>query len=127
MNSGSLEEDILEKHGYPTAEALFEGAMRHAEICADFGFDDVIISVKSTDVRLMIEAYRMLAAKTDFPLHLGVTEAGTTRVGTIKSSIGIGTLLAEGIGDYPRFAHRRTRKRSRSRQGNSPFPRACTT
>jgi len=104
VNSGSLEEDILEKHGYPTAEALFESAMRHAEICADFGFDDVIISVKSTDVRLMIEAYRMLAAKTDFPLHLGVTEAGTTRVGTIKSSIGIGTLLAEGIGDTIRVS-----------------------
>jgi len=104
VNSGSLEEDILEKHGYPTAEALFESAMRHAEICADFGFDDVIISVKSTDVRLMIEAYRMLAANTDFPLHLGVTEAGTTRVGTIKSSIGIGTLLAEGIGDTIRVS-----------------------
>ncbi len=104
VNSGSLEEDILEKHGYPTAEALFESAMRHAEICADFGFDDVIISVKSTDVRLMIEAYRMLAEKTDFPLHLGVTEAGTTRVGTIKSSIGIGTLLAEGIGDTIRVS-----------------------
>lgn len=104
VNSGSLEDDILEKHGYPTAEALFESAMRHAGICADFGFDDVIISVKSTDVRLMIEAYRMLAEKTDFPLHLGVTEAGTTRVGTIKSSIGIGTLLAEGIGDTIRVS-----------------------
>jgi (E)-4-hydroxy-3-methylbut-2-enyl-diphosphate synthase len=104
VNSGSLEDDILKKHGYPTPEALFESAMRHAGICADFGFDDVIISVKSTDVRLMIEAYRMLAERTDFPLHLGVTEAGTTRVGTIKSSVGIGTLLAEGIGDTLRVS-----------------------
>jgi len=104
VNSGSLEEDILEKHGYPTPEALFESAIRHVEIAADYGFDDIIISVKSTDVRLMIEAYRMLAERTDFPLHLGVTEAGTTRVGTIKSSVGIGTLLAEGIGDTIRVS-----------------------
>jgi (E)-4-hydroxy-3-methylbut-2-enyl-diphosphate synthase len=104
VNSGSLEKDILEKHGYPTAEALFESAMRHAEICENAGFTDVIISVKSTDVRLMIEAYRLLAARTDYPLHLGVTEAGTTRVGSIKSSVGIGTLLAEGIGDTIRVS-----------------------
>lgn len=104
VNSGSLEEDILKKHGYPTAEALFESAMRHAGICEDFGFTDVIISVKSTDVRLMIEAYRYLAERTDYPLHLGVTEAGTTRVGTIKSAVGIGTLLAEGIGDTIRVS-----------------------
>jgi (E)-4-hydroxy-3-methylbut-2-enyl-diphosphate synthase len=104
VNSGSLEEDILEKHGYPTAEALFESAMRHAQICEDFGFRDVIISVKSTDVRLMIEAYRTLAARTDYPLHLGVTEAGTTKIGTIKSAVGIGTLLAEGIGDTIRVS-----------------------
>lgn len=104
VNSGSLEEDILEKHGYPTAEALFESAMRHAQICEDAGFRDVIISVKSTDVRLMIEAYRLLAARTDYPLHLGVTEAGTTKIGTIKSAVGIGTLLAEGIGDTVRVS-----------------------
>ncbi len=104
VNSGSLEEDILERHGYPTAEALFESAMRHAQICEDAGFRDVIISVKSTDVRLMIEAYRLLAARTDYPLHLGVTEAGTTKIGTIKSAVGIGTLLAEGIGDTVRVS-----------------------
>ncbi len=104
VNSGSLEEDILAKHGYPTAEALFESAMRHASICEEFGFRDVIISVKSTDVKLMIEAYRTLAERTDYPLHLGVTEAGTTRVGTIKSAVGIGTLLAEGIGDTIRVS-----------------------
>lgn len=104
VNSGSLEEDILKKYGYPTPEALFESALRHVEIAADNGFDDLIISVKSTDVRLMIEAYRLLAEKTDFPLHLGVTEAGTPRVGTIKSAVGIGTLLAEGIGDTIRVS-----------------------
>jgi len=104
VNSGSLEKDILEKHGYPTAEALFESAMRHVEIAQEFGFDDIIISVKSTDVRLMIEAYRMIAERTEFPLHLGVTEAGTTKVGTIKSAVGIGTLLAEGIGDTIRVS-----------------------
>lgn len=104
VNSGSLEKDILEKHGFPTAEALYESAMRHVEIAQDFAFDDIVISVKSTDVRLMIEAYRMIAERTDFPLHLGVTEAGTTRVGTIKSAVGIGTLLAEGIGDTIRVS-----------------------
>jgi (E)-4-hydroxy-3-methylbut-2-enyl-diphosphate synthase len=104
VNSGSLEEDILEKHGYPTAEALFESAMRHAGICEDFGFSDVIISVKSTDTRLMIEAYRHIAERTDYPLHLGVTEAGTAKIGTIKSAVGIGTLLAEGIGDTVRVS-----------------------
>ncbi len=104
VNSGSLEKDILDKHGYPTAEALFESAMRHAGICEDFGFSDVIISVKSTDVRLMIAAYRLIAERTDYPLHLGVTEAGTLRVGTIKSAVGIGTLLAEGIGDTIRVS-----------------------
>ncbi|MCB0713732.1 MAG: flavodoxin-dependent (E)-4-hydroxy-3-methylbut-2-enyl-diphosphate synthase [Ignavibacteriae bacterium] len=104
VNSGSLEKDILEKHGYPTAEALFESAMRHAEICESVNFQDVIISVKSTDVRLMIEAYRLIAERTDYPLHLGVTEAGTPRVGTIKSAVGIGTLLSEGIGDTIRVS-----------------------
>lgn len=104
VNSGSLEEDILEKYGYPTPEALFESAMRHVGICEDFGFHDIIISVKSTDVKLMIEAYRLVAQKTDIPLHLGVTEAGTAKIGTIKSAVGIGTLLAEGIGDTIRVS-----------------------
>ncbi len=104
VNSGSLEEDILEKYGYPTAEALYESAMRHVEICDEFNFRDVVISVKSTDTRLMIEAYRLVAQRTDIPLHLGVTEAGPTRSGTIKSAVGIGTLLAEGIGDTIRVS-----------------------
>jgi (E)-4-hydroxy-3-methylbut-2-enyl-diphosphate synthase len=104
VNSGSLEEDILKKYGYPTAEALYESAMRHVEICDSFGFKDVIISVKSTDVRLMIEAYRLVAERTDIPLHVGVTEAGPTRSGTVKSAVGIGTLLSEGIGDTIRVS-----------------------
>lgn len=104
VNSGSLEEDILSKYGYPTAEALYESAMRHVNICDEFGFKDVIISVKSTDVRLMIEAYRLVAQRTDIPLHLGVTEAGPTKVGTVKSAVGIGSLLAEGIGDTIRVS-----------------------
>ncbi len=104
VNSGSREEDLLAKHGYPTAEALYESAMRHVGICDEFGFRDVVISVKSTDVRLMIEAYRLVAQRTDIPLHLGVTEAGPTRVGTIKSAVGIGTLLSEGIGDTIRVS-----------------------
>ena len=104
VNSGSLEEDILQKHGYPTAEALYESAMRHVAICDEFGFHDIIISVKSTNVRLMIDAYRLVAERTDIPLHLGVTEAGPTRSGTIKSAVGIGALLSEGIGDTIRVS-----------------------
>jgi (E)-4-hydroxy-3-methylbut-2-enyl-diphosphate synthase len=104
VNSGSLEKDILDKYGYPTAEALYESAMRHVEIAQNNDFDDILISVKSTSVPLMIAAYRLIAAKTDFPLHLGVTEAGRIRMGTIKSSVGIGTLLAEGIGDTIRVS-----------------------
>lgn len=104
VNSGSLQKDILDKYGYPSAEALYESAMRHVEIAQDFGFDDLIIAVKSTSVPIMINAYRLIAQKCDFPLHLGVTEAGTIQMGTLKSAIGIGTLLAEGIGDTIRVS-----------------------
>lgn len=104
VNSGSLEKDILKKHGSPTPEALAESALRHVSILEDLDFRDIKISVKSTDVRKMIAAYRLLAEKTEYPLHLGVTEAGTYEMGTIKSSVGIGTLLAEGIGDTIRVS-----------------------
>jgi (E)-4-hydroxy-3-methylbut-2-enyl-diphosphate synthase len=104
VNSGSLQKDILKKHGSPTPEALAESAMRHVSILEDLDFRDIKISVKSTDVKKMITAYRILAELTDYPLHLGVTEAGTYEMGTIKSSIGIGTLLAEGIGDTIRVS-----------------------
>ncbi|MGH7848935.1 MAG: flavodoxin-dependent (E)-4-hydroxy-3-methylbut-2-enyl-diphosphate synthase [Thermodesulfobacteriota bacterium] len=104
VNSGSLQKDILKKHGSPTPEALAESALRHVSILEDLDFRDIKISVKSTDVKKMIAAYRILAELTDYPLHLGVTEAGTYEMGTIKSSIGIGTLLAEGIGDTIRVS-----------------------
>lgn len=104
VNSGSLEEDILDKHGYPKPEALFESAMRHVEVCARNDFEDIVISVKHSDPWMMIQAYRMVAEETDFPLHLGVTESGTLDTGTVKSSIGIGALLADGIGDTIRVS-----------------------
>ena len=132
VNSGSLEEDILEKHGYPTPEALYESAMRHAGICEDHGFRDVIISVKSTDVKLMIEAYRLVAQRTDYPLHLGVTEAGTTRIGTIKSAVGHRhAARRRDRRHHPRLAHRRPGEGGRSGEGDPPFhsasPRATSS
>lgn len=104
VNSGSLDKDILKKHGHPTADALAESALKHVQILEGLKFYDTKISVKSTDVITTIEAYRLIAKQTDYPLHLGVTEAGTIKMGTIKSSIGIGALLAEGIGDTIRVS-----------------------
>lgn len=104
VNSGSLEQDLLDKHGFPKPEALFESAMRHVEVCQKNGFEEVVISVKHSDPGKMIESYRLVAERTDFPLHLGVTESGSLQSGTVKSSIGIGTLLAEGIGDTIRVS-----------------------
>lgn len=104
VNSGSLEKDILEKHGRVNAEGLVESALRHVKILEDLDFHDIVISIKSSNVPMMIECYRLVAEKCDYPLHLGVTEAGTVQRGTIKSSIGIGTLLAEGIGDTIRVS-----------------------
>lgn len=104
VNSGSLEKHILEKYGSPTAEALAESALYHAEILEDCGFSDIVISVKSSSVPRMIEANRILAEKTDYPLHLGVTEAGARLSGAVKSSIGIGSLLSSGIGDTIRVS-----------------------
>ena len=104
VNSGSLEQDILDKFGYPQPEALLESALRHVEICTKHGFEDIVISVKHSDVFFMIHAYRLLAERTEYPLHLGVTESGSFKVGTIKSSIGIGALLADGIGDTIRVS-----------------------
>lgn len=104
VNSGSLEKDILKKHGSPTAAALAESAMRHVEILENLNFRDIKISVKSTDVIRMIEAYEIIAERTEYALHLGVTEAGTPNMGIIKSSVGIGALLAGGIGDTIRVS-----------------------
>lgn len=104
VNSGSLEKDILEKYGRVTPEALVESAIRNVELLEEVNFNDIIISIKSSDVLTMMESYRLLSKKVDYPLHLGVTEAGTLWRGTIKSSIGIGGLLSEGIGDTIRVS-----------------------
>ena len=104
VNSGSLEKDILERDGRPTAKGLVESALRHVKILEELNFFDIVISIKSSDVPMMIEAYRLMSEKCDYPLHLGVTESGTVFRGTIKSTLGIGTLLAEGIGDTIRVS-----------------------
>ena len=104
VNSGSLEKDILEKYAGPTPEALVESALRHVAILDEVNFHDVVISIKSSNVERTIKAYRLLSQQTDLPLHIGVTEAGTLWRGTIKSAVGIGTLLAEGIGDTLRVS-----------------------
>jgi (E)-4-hydroxy-3-methylbut-2-enyl-diphosphate synthase len=104
INAGSLEKDILAKYKGPTAEALAESALRNAALFEDMGFSAIKLSLKSSDVRTMIGAYRLAAEKTDYPLHLGVTEAGSLLNAAIKSSIGIGALLAEGIGDTVRVS-----------------------
>lgn len=104
VNGGSLEKDLLEKYGSPTADALVESAMRHVEILDDVNFEDIVVSIKVSNVPIMLEAYRKFSARTDIPLHVGVTESGTERMGTIKSSIGIGTLVSEGIGDTVRVS-----------------------
>ncbi|MBI5455174.1 MAG: flavodoxin-dependent (E)-4-hydroxy-3-methylbut-2-enyl-diphosphate synthase [Deltaproteobacteria bacterium] len=104
VNAGSLEKDILEKYGHPTKEALVESAMRHVSILEDMDFTDIKISLKASSVPLTVESYRLLATKVDYPFHIGITEAGTTFGGTIKSSVGLGVLLYEGIGDTLRVS-----------------------
>ncbi len=104
VNSGSLEKELLEKYGSPTPEALTESALNHVKLLNQCDFDDIVISIKSSDVKTTIAAYRLLEQKTDYPLHLGVTEAGTERMGIIKSAVGIGSLLCDGIGDTIRVS-----------------------
>lgn len=104
VNSGSLEKEILAKYGAPTPEAMAESAMYHASLLEKFDFDDIIISIKSSNVENMIKAYETVAERCNYPLHLGVTEAGTARMGLIKSSAGIGSLLMHGIGDTIRVS-----------------------
>ncbi len=104
VNAGSLEKDLLAKYGGPTAQGMVESALRHIRILEDCGYQEMKISLKASDPVMMIEAYRTLADQVDYPFHLGVTEAGTPTVGTIKSALGIGTLLAEGIGDTIRVS-----------------------
>ena len=104
VNSGSLEKHILAKYGAPTPEAMVESAMYHAALLEKFDFKDIVISIKSSNVPTMIAAYEMAAQRCDYPLHLGVTEAGTERMGIIKSAAGIGSLLCHGIGDTIRVS-----------------------
>ncbi len=104
VNSGSLEKHILEKYGHPTAQALCDSALYHASLLEKFDFDDIVLSMKSSDVNTMVQAYRLAAQRCDYPLHLGVTEAGTRRMGIIKSAVGIGALLVDGIGDTIRVS-----------------------
>jgi len=104
INAGSLEREILEKYKFPTAVGMVESAGRHIQICEEYNFTNLIVSLKSSDVNMMIQANRMFSKKFDYPLHLGVTEAGPLRSGTVKSAIGIGTLLADGIGDTIRVS-----------------------
>lgn len=104
VNSGSVEKEILAKYGAPTPEALVESAMYHASLLNKFDFDDIVISIKSSDVENMVNAYTLASERCDYPLHLGVTEAGTSRMGIVKSSVGIGSLLLRGIGDTIRVS-----------------------
>ncbi|MGH7832554.1 MAG: flavodoxin-dependent (E)-4-hydroxy-3-methylbut-2-enyl-diphosphate synthase [Candidatus Binatia bacterium] len=104
VNAGSLEKDLLAKFNGPTAEGMVESALRHIRILEDLGYSEIKVSLKASDPLMMIEAYRALAQKVDYPLHLGVTEAGTPTTGAVKSAVGIGTLLAEGIGDTIRVS-----------------------
>ena len=104
VNSGSLEKEILAKYGKPSPQALCDSAMYHASLLEKFDFDNIVLSMKSSNVEIMTQAYELVSEKCDYPLHLGVTEAGTERMGIIKSSIGIGSLLLKGIGDTIRVS-----------------------
>ena len=104
VNSGSVEKEILSKHGSPTAEALFESGMYHIKLLEKFDFNDIVLSLKASDTARMFEAYKYAAENCDYPLHLGVTEAGTKSMGIIKSAAGIGGLLLQGIGDTIRVS-----------------------
>ena len=104
VNSGSLEKEILAKYGKPTPQALCDSALYHASLLEKFDFDDIVLSMKSSNVEFMTEAYELASEQCHYPLHLGVTEAGTERMGIIKSSIGIGSLLLKGIGDTIRVS-----------------------
>lgn len=104
VNSGSIEKHILEKYGKPTADGMVESAMYHINLLEKNGFNDIVVSLKASNVKMMVEAYRKISRLVDYPLHLGVTEAGTSFQGTVKSAIGIGSLLVDGIGDTIRVS-----------------------
>ncbi|OCL27127.1 4-hydroxy-3-methylbut-2-en-1-yl diphosphate synthase [Orenia metallireducens] len=104
VNAGSLERELLKKYGHPTAEAMVESALKHIRLLEKFGFYDIIISLKASNVMKTLEAYQLIAKEVDYPLHIGITEAGTIKSGTIKSAVGIGAILAQGLGDTIRVS-----------------------
>src|SRR3989475_4957013 len=104
VNAGSLEKDLLEKYNGPTSQGMIESALRHIHILEECNYPEMKVSLKASDPLMMIEAYRGLAEQVDYPLHLGVTEAGTPGVGTIKSAVGLGAVLSQGIGDTIRVS-----------------------
>ena len=104
VNAGSLEKELLVKYGHPTAQAMVDSALGHVRILEDLGYDQIKISLKASDVTKTVEAYRLLSQAVDYPMHIGITEAGTTFSGTIKSAVGLGILLADGIGDTLRVS-----------------------
>ena len=104
VNAGSLEKELLERYGHPTAEAMVESALGHIRILEELGYQEIKISLKASDVMKTVTAYRLLSERVDYPLHIGITEAGTIFSGTIKSSVGLGILLADGIGDTLRVS-----------------------
>lgn len=104
VNSGSIEKHILEKYGKPTADGMVESAMYHINLLEKNGFNDIVVSLKASNIKMMVEVYRKISKLVDYPLHLGVTEAGTAFQGTVKSAIGIGALLVDGIGDTIRVS-----------------------
>ncbi|PLX90164.1 MAG: 4-hydroxy-3-methylbut-2-en-1-yl diphosphate synthase [Desulfuromonas sp.] len=104
VNGGSLEPELLKKYGHPTAEAMVESALGHIRILEDLDYQQIKVSLKASDVRRTVQAYRLLAKEVDYPLHIGITEAGTTWSGTVKSAVGLGALLIDGIGDTLRVS-----------------------
>ena len=123
VNGGSLEKHILARYGAPTPEAMVESALYHVRLLEKFDFNNIVISIKNSNVPRMMEAYRQLSAVTDYPLHVGVTEAGTYQMGLLKSGMGIGGMLLEGIGDtHPRVAGCRAGKRG---GGGLQHPARC--
>ncbi|MEA3543687.1 MAG: flavodoxin-dependent (E)-4-hydroxy-3-methylbut-2-enyl-diphosphate synthase [Thermodesulfobacteriota bacterium] len=104
VNAGSLERELLQKYGHPTAEAMVESALGHIRILEELNYPEIKVSLKASDIARTVEAYRLLAGQVDYPLHIGITEAGTTWSGTIKSAIGLGSLLYDGIGDTLRVS-----------------------
>lgn len=104
VNSGSLEKEFLEKYGKVTADGLVESALKHVRLLEKYNFEDIVISIKASDIQLCVESYERLSEKVDYPLHLGITEAGTEYSGTIKSSVGLGIMLSKGLGDTIRVS-----------------------